>query len=109
MWDSSEGGSRKWLNCSLPNYPCKSGSRPLASNWLGRGVGSNLVIFLGGTMSELQEGTAATNPNAKNQKIEVLGGGVMGETALPGSLAAGWPREQIDVSERRDEGAQRMT
>src|SRR5690625_5222405 len=60
-------------------------------------------------MSELQEGTAATNPNAKNQKIAVLGGGVMGETVLAGILAAGWPGEQVVLSERRAEVAQRIS
>lgn len=60
-------------------------------------------------MSELQEGATATNSNAKNQKIAVLGGGVMGETVLAGILAAGWPGERVVLSERRAEVAQRIS
>jgi len=58
---------------------------------------------------------AAPGPNAaatlkadKTEKIAVLGGGVMGETILAGILAAGWSGDQVVLSERRAEVAQRM-
>lgn len=50
----------------------------------------------------------ATSSTDKTHKIAVLGGGVMGETILAGILAAGWSSEQVVLSERRAEVAQRM-
>lgn len=59
-------------------------------------------------MSEGEE-SSSSKSHTKTHRIAVLGGGVMGETILAAILAAGWSGDQLVLSERRAEVAQRIS